>query len=1190
MVDKAAESAGYTIKAYHGSRNIFNVFDKAKLGSNTKTETSKRVFFAADEATANSYYPYGVMKEIYKKNPNWAWANPDKMAQSKRGKLYSLYLKFNNPLTVDVADYDYASHRETADSWMEFVEEAERNGNDGIILLNAMDNQLNTSARESTVYMFRTSAQAKSTDAVTYDDNGNIIPLSKRFDTKNEDIRYSVSVNQTPQATKINTINTPKQKLTNDEKIQAVKDKVGEKWLDLQIQTTNIHAGIEHEAKVLGGNLESEVHRARASSASAINALTNEQRDYSHKNRVGDSLADIFEPVFKEGEEYTQDFYNYLYHYHNIDRMGLEEKAQAEIDALLKADAKLKEIVERKNIGAQSRERLIKKTDNGKRYLELLEVKNKPVMRNELGEIVTATESKAEVKAIEKAHPEFKAIAEKVWLYSRNLIQYRLDAGLITQELADQLLEKYPHYVPTYREKDVVGTAGVSRLTKGVRVKQTIKKAKGSDADLADISMSLTKQTLDVYRAAAINDVAVKLHDLAMGGKSDNVVLMEEKTEAVNEDTEYNEKLPDQEVAFYKDGKRYIMAVSKPINEGFKAFTSDDNYGGIEKLFEMANQAFKAGVTSLNPFFLIRNFARDMQEAYFYTQYGAIEFSKAIPRAIKIMLEKGDLWQRYLAIGGLQSGIVSRETGVYDSRSKTRKTLAKPLDAMEKANQFIEQIPRFAEFILAIEHGKSDAQALLESADVTTNFSRGGKLAKKLNRTVMPFLNPSIQGFSKLWRTAVGRKTARQWTQLIVKSLVVGLAVGFFNDLINGDDEDYKNLNVRDKENYYIFPLGDGKFIKIPKGRVVAALGTITSRFKSAAEGDENWNEGWLQSVGDMVTPVGQMTRFIWSPFTDARTNTTWYGGEIEGKGLQNLAVKDRYDEGTSSIAIWMGKTFNISPKKVHYVIDQYSGVIGDIILPLTTEKAERGMISSAFTIDGVTSNRISTNFYDMKDEMMYAKNSGDMYADMVYSYLNKVSSEVSDMYQQKREIQSNSKLSNKEKLEQTKVIQALINTTMQSAMVSAEQFEQILIDMGYTDSIQAILKSKAYNNMDEEMQTKVAKKFKDYSYAMAMSTLTGEKTDAKYYLYNSIGAEDISIYLTEISGITADKDKKGNVTTTRKEKVHKYIEHLKLSKEQKYILMYLAGYTPTEEGKKYVEKYLSKNSFTAKELEKLWE
>ena len=43
FADEAAEEAGYTIKAYHGSRNIFTVFDKAKLGSNTKTETSKRL-------------------------------------------------------------------------------------------------------------------------------------------------------------------------------------------------------------------------------------------------------------------------------------------------------------------------------------------------------------------------------------------------------------------------------------------------------------------------------------------------------------------------------------------------------------------------------------------------------------------------------------------------------------------------------------------------------------------------------------------------------------------------------------------------------------------------------------------------------------------------------------------------------------------------------------------------------------------------------------------------------------------------------------------------------------------------------------------------------------------------------------------------------------------------------------------
>ena len=40
MVDEVAQDAGCTIKAYHGSRAEFTVFDKNLRGSNTKTETS----------------------------------------------------------------------------------------------------------------------------------------------------------------------------------------------------------------------------------------------------------------------------------------------------------------------------------------------------------------------------------------------------------------------------------------------------------------------------------------------------------------------------------------------------------------------------------------------------------------------------------------------------------------------------------------------------------------------------------------------------------------------------------------------------------------------------------------------------------------------------------------------------------------------------------------------------------------------------------------------------------------------------------------------------------------------------------------------------------------------------------------------------------------------------------------------
>ena len=48
-------------------------------------------------------------------------------------------------------------------------------------------------AGESTVYYIRDSSQVKSTDPVTYDDDGNVIPLSERFNPENEDIRFSVA-------------------------------------------------------------------------------------------------------------------------------------------------------------------------------------------------------------------------------------------------------------------------------------------------------------------------------------------------------------------------------------------------------------------------------------------------------------------------------------------------------------------------------------------------------------------------------------------------------------------------------------------------------------------------------------------------------------------------------------------------------------------------------------------------------------------------------------------------------------------------------------------------------------------------------------------------------------------------------------------------------------------------------------
>ena len=91
-------------------------------------------------------------------------------------------------------DYVY-DHKISQTSTRKLAKEAKENGYDGLIVKNVMDNGKHYhdigTLYESDVIVAFNSDQVKSADAVTYDDNGNIIPLSERFDSNQKDIRYS---------------------------------------------------------------------------------------------------------------------------------------------------------------------------------------------------------------------------------------------------------------------------------------------------------------------------------------------------------------------------------------------------------------------------------------------------------------------------------------------------------------------------------------------------------------------------------------------------------------------------------------------------------------------------------------------------------------------------------------------------------------------------------------------------------------------------------------------------------------------------------------------------------------------------------------------------------------------------------------------------------------------------------------
>ncbi len=138
--------------------------------------------------------------------------------------------------------------------------------------------------------------------------------------------------------------------------------------------------------------------------------------------------------------------------------------------------------------------------------------------------------------------------------------------------------------------------------------------------------------------------------------------------------------------------------------------------------------------------------------------------------------------------------------------------------------------------------------------------------------------------------------------------------------------------------------------------------------------------------------------------FDKQSAGKTWYGGDIESAADRDEPPEERYDSGTDKLSIWLGKQFNLSPKKINDILKSSTGIIGKAALPPLTTEATPNLIEKAFTLDPVFSNELSQKFYDKINEYQQNKNSDSIgikdktTAKLVYRYMNKQNSMVADI------------------------------------------------------------------------------------------------------------------------------------------------------------------------------------------------
>lgn len=181
----STEQARNELRAAEGAGN-YAVF--ARLGNSLSVDAHGDNWNALDFRIPDSKYEIsedeGQYRIIDKSTRTAVWSD-GKMRWGSREEAQKIIDGFS--------DKDGWTKR--LNTTRQIAEYAKANGYDSVVFKNLRDNGgMNSNVSLDTasdVYVLFNPNDAKSADLITYDDNGNIIPLSERFNSWNDDLRYS---------------------------------------------------------------------------------------------------------------------------------------------------------------------------------------------------------------------------------------------------------------------------------------------------------------------------------------------------------------------------------------------------------------------------------------------------------------------------------------------------------------------------------------------------------------------------------------------------------------------------------------------------------------------------------------------------------------------------------------------------------------------------------------------------------------------------------------------------------------------------------------------------------------------------------------------------------------------------------------------------------------------------------------
>jgi len=592
----------------------------------------------------------------------------------------------------------------------------------------------------------------------------------------------------------------------------------------------------------------------------------------------------------------------------------------------------------------------------------------------------TGRDEIADSKMIEAFGEVYEPFAKQASEYSRKILDYVVDSGMVAKELADELKVTYPDYVPVNRIfelSELPRGGGIGRGNANLSKQTVVQKLVGSEREVESPMQSLMTKTYDAIVQGERNKAAqtlVAYKDLP--GNPFQLRKIEKGEAAKGKAT----------ISVLRDGVKEIYETTPDIARAAKALNVEQ-MGLLGKIFSLPTRVLKLGTTGISIPFTLANVAKDQVSSFINSSRGLknsianpIIFGKALWTALghgkqyDEMVRNGAMFTSFDISRNQAPKTLKQIRADRNVASKALYTVTHPgqlLRAAENIMSRTEEFTRAQQYVgtkrALMNEGRTMEDAIIEaskqSRSASGNFARRGEWGQVVN-AVIPYLNASIQGNRSMIQ-AFAKRPKSTTAKLAATVLFPMAAITAWNLRDEKRKEAYDDMAEYEKENNFIIvppnPTKDERgrwnVIKIPITPNIANLGNIVRQGMVTMQTDAKFD--FVKATKDLigsVSPVepdkqsilATMTPQAIKPTLQSQANYDFFTDRpIVPKSMERLSPEKQKYPWTAATAAKLAEKAGWSPLKVEAFIKSTFGSVGGQALNVSDRvMAAAGLIS----------------------------------------------------------------------------------------------------------------------------------------------------------------------------------------------------------------------------------------------------